>query len=302
VIGVLHMKGPDFLLFYIAWGLGVFLLAWVARLVWHWAHRTVSAARWSPGIYPAEGDAYTIALLRGGPKEVAVTVLGRLMAEGYFFLEGSSLRRSKDQPDRSRLTPLEEEAFAAIAASTPGSFGIVPTAALSQVVNKLQLRLAGARSELEAAGLSPGADRRQGYQVIGFAFLLLVTGLGLAKLLMALHTGHAKVQFLVILLVMSVFAGIYLMKPPLQTVAGTRYLKWLRESHQGLVKMVSAGRRQSYGELALVAGIFGLEILPTLAPLKTALIPPLTTSGGGDSGSGCGGGGGCGGGCGGCGG
>jgi uncharacterized protein (TIGR04222 family) len=138
--------------------------------------------------------------------------------------------------------------------------------------------------------------------VIGFAFLLLVTGLGLAKLLVALHTGHAKVQFLVILLVMSVFAGIYLMKPPLQTVAGTRYLKWLRESHQGLVKMVSAGRRQSYGELALVAGIFGLEILPTLAPLKTALIPPVTTPGGGDSGSGCGGGGGCGGGCGGCGG
>jgi uncharacterized protein (TIGR04222 family) len=298
---LLHMKGPEFLLFYIAWGLGVFLLAWLARLVWHWGHRTAPGARWSPGIYPAEGDAYAIALLRGGPKEVAVTVLGRLMAEGYFFLEGGSLRRSKNQPDRSRLSLLEEEAFAAIASSTPGTVGMVPTAALSQVVNRLEPRLAGARTDLEMAGLAPGVEQRKGYQAIGFAALFLVTGLGLAKLLVALLTGHSKVQFLLVLLVMSVFAGIGLMKPPLQTVAGARYLKWLRESHQGLVKMVSAGRRQSYGELALVAGIFGLEILPTLAPLRTALIPP-TSSSGGDSGSGCGGGGGCGGGCGGCGG
>ncbi|HEY0510650.1 MAG TPA: hypothetical protein VGH73_02015, partial [Thermoanaerobaculia bacterium] len=105
-----------------------------------------------------------------------------------------------------------------------------------------------------------------------------------------------------VLLIVSLVVSFKLMAPPLQTAAGKRYLKWLRKSHQGLVSMVSAGRRQGFGELALVAGIFGLESLPTLAPLKKALIPP-PQSGGDGGGSGCGGGGGgCGGGCGGCGG
>jgi uncharacterized protein (TIGR04222 family) len=296
----LDMKGPQFLGFYVAWGLGVFLLARVVRFFWHRACEVPAGARWGPGIYPAEGDAYTIALLRGGSKEVGLAVIGRLVAEGFLVLEGGSLRRPRNQPaDRSRLSLLEEEALAAIAAST-GTSGIAPPAALSLVVKTLEPRLAGARIDLETAGLAPGADQRRGYRTIGLTALLLVTGLGAVKLLVAWMRGRSNVQFLIILMILSVVASLGLMKPPLQTAAGKRYLKWLAESHQGLVKMVSAGRRQSFGELALVAGIFGLGVLPTLAPLQQALVPP-PQSGDGDS-SGCGGGGGCGGGCGGCGG
>ena len=127
-------------------------------------------------------------------------------------------------------------------------------------------------------------------------------GFGAIKLLVAWMRGRGNVQFLILLLILGVVASLALMKPPFQTAAGKRYLKWLRESHQGLVKMVSAGRRQSFGELALVAGIFGLGVLPTLAPLQKAMVPPPSSSDGGGGDSGCGGGGGCGGGCGGCGG
>jgi uncharacterized protein (TIGR04222 family) len=296
---LLHMKGPEFLVFYISWGAGIFLLAWLARLLWRWMAQTaVPGARWAPGIYPVEGDAYAIALLRGGTKEVAVTALGRLVAEGFLHLEKDALHpNGKKSADRSRLAAIEEQALAAC-----GSSSIAPPEALSRVVRRLEPKLSGVQTDLEMSGLAPGADQRAGYHVIGLVALLLVTGLGLLKLFVALGTGHKNVLFLIILLVISLILGVALTKPPLQTVAGARYLKWLKSSHQGLVKMVGAGRRQSFGELALVAGIFGLEILPTLAPLKRALIPPPSTSSGGGDTTGCGGGGGCGGGCGGCGG
>jgi uncharacterized protein (TIGR04222 family) len=304
----LDLRGPEFLRFYVVYGLGVFLLAWLARLVWRWADQVPPGARWGPGIYPAEGDAYTIALLRGGSKEVALAVIGRLVAEGFLYLQGDSLRQPETPPsDRSRLSPLEEAALAALAPFTSGTSGYAPPAALSLVVKTLEPRLAGARMDLEQAGLAPGARQRDGYHTVGLAALLLVPGLGALKLLVAWMRGRGNVGFLIVLLIVSLVVSFKLMKPPLQTAAGKRYLKWLRESHQGLVKMVSAGRRQGFGELALVAGIFGLESLPTLAPLQKAMIPPPSSSDGGGGGScssssGCGGGGGCGGGCGGCGG
>jgi uncharacterized protein (TIGR04222 family) len=305
----LDLRGPEFLRFYVVYGLGVFLLAWLARLVWRWADQVPPGARWGPGIYPVEGDAYTLALLRGGPREVALTVLGRLMVEGFFVLEKDALREPRSpSSNRSRLSPLEEGALAVITSAASGKSGLAPPEALSRVEKALEPQLSGARADLEMAGLAPGADQRRGYRMIGLGALLLVPGLGAAKLLVAWMRGRGNVGFLIALLIVSLVVSFKLMKPPSQTVAGKRYLKWLRESHQGLVKMVSAGRRQSFGELALVAGIFGLGALPTLAPLQKAMIPPPTSSDGGSgcsscsSSSGCGGGGGCGGGCGGCGG
>jgi uncharacterized protein (TIGR04222 family) len=304
----LDLKGPEFLDFYAAYGAVVFLLAFVARLWWHGVSEAPAGTRWSPGIYPAEGDAYTLALLRGGPREVALTVLGRLTAEGFFVLDGDVLRQPRSpSSNRSRLSPLEEAALAAISSAAASQSGLAPPEALSRVEKALAPRLADARRDLETAGLTPGADQRRGYRRIGLGALLLVTGLGLAKFLVAWMRGRSNVQILVVLLIVAVALSLRLMEPPAQTAAGKRYLKWLRESHRGLADMVSSGRRHGFGELALVTGIFGLEILPTLAPLKQALIPPPPSSGGDggsscSSSSGCGGGGGCGGGCGGCGG
>jgi uncharacterized protein (TIGR04222 family) len=299
------MRGPEFLGFYIVYGLCVLGVIALFRAIWGWMYRApTESLRWRPGVYPSEGDAYTIALLRGGPREVALAIFGRLVTEGFLVLEGGILRQpSQPATARARLSPLEEEAIAVVAEGVPAK------EALGQMVGGLEPRLARLREELEAEGLAPGISQRPIYGSFGLAALLLVPGLGLAKLVVALARGKSNILFLVILMILGALAAVALSKLPGQTTAGKRFLKWLKESHQGLVQMVSAGRSQRHGDIALVAAIFGIEILPALAPLKLALVPPPKTgdSSGGCGGSsscssGCGGGGGCGGGCGGCGG
>lgn len=298
----LDMTGPQFLDFYVPYGVSVFLLAGLARMLWHRAYVAPTGARWSPGIYPAEGDAYTIALLRGGSREVALAILGRLMVEGFFQLDDGALRQPRHpSANRSRLSLLEAEALATVNSALGRTSGVAPPEILARVAASLEPKLAGARTDLQMAGLAPGADQQRGYRLIGLAALLLVAGLGVAKLLVAWMRGRSNVGFLLGLLVVALALGVKLMEPPLQTAAGKRYLKWLKESHQGLATMISDGRRQGFGELALVAGIFGLGSLPTLVPLQQALIPPRQSGdgGGGDGGSSCSSSGGCGGGCGG---
>jgi len=296
----LDLRGPEFLDFYLVYGIGVFLLAGLARLLWHRAYEAApGASRWAPGIYPAEGDAYALAYLRGGTREVAVTVLGRLIAEGFFILEGEGLRQPQSPgANLSRLSPLEQAALDTVSSALSSHpLGLAPPQALSRVEGELEPRMADLRRELEASGLLPGDDQRRGYRMIGLGAILLVTGLGLAKLAVALARGRSNVQILIVLMIVATFLGLKLMQLPARTAEGARYLKWLRESHHGLMQMVSTGRRPGYGELALVAGIFGLEMVPGLTTLRQALIPPPPA--GSDGGSSCSSGSGCGGGCGG---
>jgi uncharacterized protein (TIGR04222 family) len=299
----LDLRGPEFLAFYVPYAVCVFLLIWLARELWRRAQEAPASGRWSPGIYPTESDTPAIALLRGGPEEVARTLLGRLVAEGFLVIDGNSLARPRELPrDRSRLTPLETEAMRA----GPGS--VTPEAAhevLARVTKEIAPHLEPIRLELEAAGLAPGPEQRRGYRLLGLVALLMVTGLGVIKLLVAMSRGRSNVGLLILLTFFSLFVAVRLMKPPFQTAAGSRYLSWLKQSHQGLMSMVIDGRRSGLGELALAVGIFGISALPSLQPLHKAFIPPRSSSSGdGGSGcsSGCGGGGGCGGGCGGCGG
>jgi len=324
MINPLNLRGPEFLGFYVLWGAGVFLLARLLRAFLNRAGETPAGPRWSPGIYPSEVDAPAIAMLRSGPEEVARVILGKLVAEGFLVLNGSAIGLPTPPPqDRSRLAPLDEEVLRAVSAAAGGAgAGIGAREALSRTVCDLKSRLEPIREELESAGLAPGPEQRRGYHFLGLAFLLMVTGLGAAKLLVALARGRSNIQFLLLLMAGSLALSVLLMKPPRQTGAGTRYLEWLRRSHEGLAILLSDGRRQSFGELTLVTAIFGIGYLPMLSSLQAALVPPPRarsdgdgggffdsgcSSGGGSSScsscsSGCGGGGGCGGGCGGCGG
>ena len=316
----LDLTGPEFLGFYLVYGSVVFLLAWALRAYWSrwsgwsgWSSAPVApaTARWRPGVYPTEGDAPAIALLRGGSEEVARTLLGRLVAEECLVLNGAWLRvPTPPQPNTSRLPALEAAALRAVnAAAAAGEIGA--REALAHVMAELEPSLEPLRRELEEAGLAPDSEQKQSYLLLGFAALVLVTGLGAAKLVVAFVRGRSNVLFLTVLLVASVFLAVWMMRPPGQTGAGRRYLDWLRKSHRSLARMLADGKRQSFGELALVVGIFGLAGQPRLSPLQAALIPPPTAAGaaggscssgigcdggGGSScSSGCGGGGGCGG-------
>ena len=299
----LDFTDPEFLKLYVFYGSSTLLAAGLLRLLWSRSPSAPLSKRWSPGVYPREGDAYAIALLRGGPREVVRALLGRLVADGFLRLERCTLHRPDESTREPSLAPLEEAALDALLPAT----GTHACLAARRAARALAPQIGALYRELEQEGLVPGESRRRAQRGIGFGTLLVVTGPGLVALL-----DRGRTQAGLLILVIAYLAiCLFLLRPPRRTPAGQRYLEWLQDSHQGLVRMVSQGRWGEATELALAAGIYGLAALPTFTPLHRALREQPAAPGGGDTpeidgedtagssscGGGCGGGG-----CGGCGG
>jgi uncharacterized protein (TIGR04222 family) len=318
----LDMNGPEFLAFYILYGLIVLLATLLVRAYLRSPRSPALSARWSPGVYPREGDAYAIALLRGGPREVARTVLARLISLNLITVEGRTFRQGGGQPPPT-LAPIESAAFADLLKA--GS-GISAHDAEWTVLSAVEPYLEPMEQDLRLQGLLPDPSVQARFESFRLLVLLVLPGLGLLKLLVAFLRGRSNIGFLIAITIAYAFALYKIFEPPRRTRAAERYLAWLCESHQGLSKLLSQGRRGHGAELALVASIYGLQAVPELSPLRNVLQPKPSTgsssgsgggggsggdssggdssggdSGGGDSG-GCGGGGCGGGGCGGCGG
>lgn len=293
----LDLTGPEFLRFYIPYGLGVVALAWLVRALLGRASGALPSARWSPGIYPREGDAYAIAFLRGGRQEAVRTVLGRLVSAGVLEVSGPLVRALPEASERaSQLQLIEATAWSALERKMT-----LPAADAEQLLQgTLEPHLREIEGELAREGLLPGPERTTAFRALMVATWLAVVGLGLAKLAVALSRGRWNVGFLILLLIGFWILIVRLLRPPRQSNAGQQYLDWLQESHRGLVRMLESGRRDSAGEMALAAGIYGLAAVPGLTALGTSFQPvparPLRKEGdGSSSGGGCGSGGsGCG--------
>lgn len=297
----IDMRGPDFLWFYLLYGIAVLLAFRILRTLWIHSRLPSTSTRWSPGVYPRDGDGYAIAFLRGGKKQVAEALLGRLVATGRLTVEGRTLRHgATSQMEGPRLSSLEQTALAAVPDGTAADGANAKVqAALDRAVQPIQ-------DDLERNGLLVTGEQRRSLRRLAILALLALPGLGLLKLGVALSRGHFNIGFLVVLILLFTFLAWRIMKPPHQTPAGRKYLAWLQSSHRELVHRVSDGRR-SGEEMALLMGIYGIAALPALPymdDLRRAMQPPGSSST--DSGSGCGsdsGGSSCGGGgCGGCGG
>ncbi|HSG38101.1 MAG TPA: TIGR04222 domain-containing membrane protein [Thermoanaerobaculia bacterium] len=300
------MIGPEFLRFYLIYGLAGLALAGVLRLLWARSFDS-GDLRWKPGYYPRDEEAYGIALLRGGRKEAARTILARLVAAGLLNVQGSELWRFKDRHEgEADLLPVERRALQSIDSVQP----------LASTENRVELavtpELEVMENDLERQGLVLSENQRTGFHAILGVALVAIPGLGLAKLMVALSRGKTNVLFLILMMAVYAAAAFLLLRAPRLTRAGQRYLEWLQESHRGLVRSIQDGRRDNMGDTALVTGIFGLSVLPAMSPLheqfearkRDDASSSGSGCGGGDSGGGGdGGGGGCGGGgCGGCGG
>lgn len=316
----LDMTGPEFLRFYLAYGLCGLAVAGLLRILWNRSVADNPQLRWTPGYYPRDSEAYGIALLRGGRKEAARTLLSRLMASGYIAVEDGDVVKTEKAKDLFSLDPLERQSLQCLAPiQTPSGAEFVVESHTGTGLDEVE-------QDLERQGLIPPQDARNRLLGLLFLTLLVVPGLGILKLAVALGRGRTNIGFLVILLVVYTAVACVLLLPPRRTAAGRRYLAWLQDSHQGLRDLLASGRREDAGETVLAAGIFGIGALPMLAGLSHALLPPPPpprrkedgsggcgggdVSGGGSScsggsscggGSGCGGGGCGGGGCGGCG-
>jgi uncharacterized protein (TIGR04222 family) len=295
----LDLRGPEFLQFYLVYGLAGFTAFWILRAFWIHTHLPDRSTLWSVGTYPGREDAYRIAFLRGGAAQVVQTLLGNLVGTGQLALEGRSFRPA--QTPSSALLPIEEAARTAARDSADAA------AAVKAVDTAVRPWTEPMETELARHGLMPTPEQRAALWRIFWLAMVCVPGMGIAKLLVAWSRGKSNVAFLVILTGLFAFATYRVLRPPRQTPAGKRYLAWLRESHRSLTDRLGSGRAPQ-GDLALAAGIFGIAALtsvPEMNDLRRAMQPQ---SSGGDSGSGCGGGdsgggGGCGGGgCGGCGG
>lgn len=308
----LDLTGPEFLRFYIPYGLCVVALARLVRALLDRTAGPQPSARWLPGAYPREGDAYAIAFLRGGRWQMVETVLARLVSTGLVHVESRLVRAVPERKEEiAQLEPIEREAWSALASGVPLS----ATEAKLFLESSLDARLQEVEAGLAREGLLPVRERPASYRVLTVVTWLAVGGLGLAKLGAAILRGKWNVGFLILLLIGFTVLILVLLRPPRQTYAARKYLDWLQESHRGLVRMLESGRRDSAGEMALAAGIYGLAAVPGLTPLALASHLPAerpkessssSVSGCGGSGCGSGGsscGGGCGGGgCGGCGG
>lgn len=306
----LDWTGPEFLVFYIPYGLCIVALAWLARTLFLALQRqdTFPNARWMPGIYPREADAPVIAFLRGGHREAVRTLLSRLVGLGLIEVEGHQVRaRSADpaDPGAAPLQPIERGAWRALDHSARSAAD-----AESRVQKAVAPHLQEMSQMLADQGLLTGDAQKTALRRLLAITWLAVCGLGLLKLVVGLARGRTNVGFLVLLLIGFTLLIFRLLKLPRRLPAGDRYLSWLQEAHSGLVQRVESGQRDGAGDLALAAGIYGLAAVPALAPLGLAFDPAEDPRRHNDSGAGCsssassdgGGDGGGGGGCGGCGG
>lgn len=301
----LDLSGPEFLRFYVPYGVFFLILAGLLRALLQRSLGPQPDARWMPGTYPREGDAHAIAFLRGGPQEAARTVLGRLASAELVKLEDLQVHPlSEPRTGVLQLQPIERKAWSALENGAP----LPATKAVECVRTAIEPHLRGIEEELGRQGLLPTAEWKRAFYALTIVTWVVVGGLGLVKLGVALARGRFNVGILIVLLIVFTWAIVRWLRPPRQTPGGRRYLEWLRESHRGLVDMIASGRRDNPGELALATGIYGLAAVPVLADLGFAFAPPPQVrrrdgdSGGGGCGGGCGGSGCGGGGCGGCGG
>lgn len=304
----LDWTGPEFLIFYIPYGLCIVALAWLARRLSLAFQRrdTLPNARWAPGIYPREADAPVIAFLRGGHREAVRTLLSRLVGLGLVKVEGRQVRVRSAGPNAPALQPIERDAWGALDHSTRSAAD-----AESRVQKAVAPHLQEMSRMLADQGLLTGDAQKTTLRRLLAVTWLAVGGLGLLKLVVGLARGRTNVGFLILLLIGFTFLIFRLLKLPRRLPAGDRYLSWLQEAYSGLRRPIEIGQQDSARDLALAAGIYGLAAVPALLPLGMAFDPSLaprrradsgggggsssSSDGGGDGGGGDGGGGGCGG-------
>lgn len=260
----LDLTGPEFLRFYFPYGFGVLFLAWLVRNLLNRSTASIPTARWAPGIYPRDTDAYAIAFLRGGRSEAVRTLLARLVSVDLLTAadDGTLRRGAGDEP---KWQPIERVAWNTVKhnrASLPAG----------QVESQIKKAIGGFLGEIERElaeqGLLPDPGRKGVFRALSLLTWLAVVGLGLVKVWVALERGRTNIGFLVLLLIFFTIAIFRLLRSPRRTSAGGKYLDWLQESHRGLIWKAEPASRPAAGELALAAGIYGLTAVPDLAPLS----------------------------------
>lgn len=295
----LDLRGPEFLLFYLVYGVAV-----LAGLAW-WRRRAEAVG----DVRVKLSDPYLIACLRGGRDEALQVAVLSLVDRGLLDVRGDGLVASRGVTPDSVRRPIEKDLLAMFA-EEQAAHRLFDANAAGAATLELERTLA-------QEGLLAGPEhqrQRQGRVLLGLGLLL---GLAFLKLMVAFARGRSNVLLLIVLaLVFTVLA--LRVSYTRRTAKGDAVLADLRTLFAGLRRRAAGLRRGgATSEVVLLAAVFGLSVLPwaqwaelrALFERAPAHVSATDASGGGGShgtttcGSSCGSscGGGCGGGCGGCG-
>ena len=146
------------------------------------------------------------------------------------------------------------------------------------------------QERLQAFGYCPTDDQMMSFRTAVLPFVALLMVFGMVKAVVGAERHH-PIGFLIVLLILTAFAGIVLAKRPTRTRAGKEVLSTYQTSH------ARAARAPLDQELLLAVALSGAIVLSDTAYAPIYAASKTMNSSGGDGGGGCGGGGG---GCGGC--
>jgi uncharacterized protein (TIGR04222 family) len=288
--------GPQFLVFYIAFAIFIFIVTSIAR-------RFVDRAAVGSAIDPAQvvSDPYLIAYLRGGASEAARVAAISLVDRDLLTVTGSKLKAHDHVKGGHAQQLLEQKILLKYKTSGEAS-GIFADADVRNACDSYDMKL-------KELGLLPNASitsaRKSLYAVMA-AVLAIVAGI---KVMIGLSRGRS-VGFLIVLAIVAI---LWLRKfaLPRQTSRGKAMIQDVQRLFAGLKSRIRTGPRLgATTELVMLVSVFGMNAAPATTQAWTRQLFPQASSSSSSSSSGCGSssscgsscGGGCGGGCGGCGG
>lgn len=289
-----NLSGPEFLLFYVCFAIGIFAVAAVLR----WFLRIPS----SPAVMEIR-DGYEIAELGGGHRRAFVAAIASLSQRRVILVkERKIIRHSEWMPDG---LPLLERAI--LGGTLPGS-----KVRISTVRKASSDALQSLRAELIERGLVMGAGARATARFTPLLLALAVPAVGVVKIWIGLSRDH-PVGFLVALAIIATGGALALFwRCPHLSRRGDALLRRLQDENAGLRAPGLLETANGTANLPIALGLFGFAVLAntSLAELPEELkdlqpTPGLGEWGRGSSDSGCSNytsGSACGSGCGGCGG
>ena len=285
------LRGPEFLVFYIALGALVTLAVAIMRRQAEPLARTTAPLT----------DYLKIAYLRGGPSEALRIATVALLDRG--LMEMVDEHRLKATPDKMPAGLPRTEQRVLENCKTPTR--------ASAIVDDTSLRIT-VQTECEAhlvqAGLLPDENVRTVHKGLVIGGLLLLGLVALVKIMVALGRGRTNIWFLILAATAFGFI-VFRLARPFRTAAGEAMLADLRRLFSAARhRTAPVGAPSGTNEAALLAAVFGIgafgeRLFRRPEPVRSSRSSGCGSGGFCGSGSSCGSacGGGCGGGCGGCG-
>src|SRR5450631_3086932 len=219
-----------------------------------------------------------LAYLAGGARRLGDAVLLSLMSGN-----GASIA-----PKGHKITVTDQTPLATLM-GRPTLLPVSPNMTRQQFQTAVTPLVERVQGRLQELGYCPTDDQMTSFRMTVLPFVVLLLLFGMIKAFVGAERHHA-IGILVVLLVLTTFAGLALAKHPTWTRAGKEVLQTYQASH------ARASRAPLDHELLLAVALSGAVVLSGTAYASVHAASQRMNS----DGSSCGGGGGGGGGCGGC--